>query len=110
MKPATYRAITAILETDTSIPGAQKQAIQRACEGLEPVPHPPTRERPQFVTPREAAEILCTSTRTIWRLLRIGKLQRIKLGHRSTRIRLADIANITSVEDNEPMTNGGIAN
>jgi excisionase family DNA binding protein len=98
MKPATYRAIQAILETDTSIPGAQKQAIQRACEGLDPVPHPPTRERPQFVTPREAAEILCTSTRTIWRLLRIGKLQRIKLGHRSTRIRLADIANITSVE------------
>lgn len=102
MKPATYRAITAILETDTSIPGAQKQVILRACEGLDPVPHPPTRERPQFVTPREAAEILCTSTRTIWRLLRIGKLQRIKLGHRSTRIRLADIANITSVEDPGP--------
>jgi excisionase family DNA binding protein len=98
MKPATYRAITAILETDTSIPGAQKQAIQRACEGLDPVPHPQTRERPQFVTPREAAEILCTSTRTIWRLVSIGKLQRIKLGHRSTRIRLADIANFTSVD------------
>jgi excisionase family DNA binding protein len=99
MNPATYRAIKAIPETDATITGAQKQAIQRACEGLEPVPHPPTRERPQFVTPREAAELLCTSTRTIWRLLRIGKLQRIKLGHRSTRIRLADIANITSVDE-----------
>jgi len=99
MKPATYRAITAILETDPSIPGAQKQAIQHACEGLEPATHPPTRERPQFVTVREAAEILCTSTRTIWRLARIGKLTRIKLGHRSTRFRMADIANITSVDE-----------
>ncbi len=99
MRPATYRAIKAILETDPSITGAQKQAIQRVCEGAEPFPHPAGKERPQFVTPREAAEILNTSKRTIWRLVRIGKLPRIKLGHRSTRIRLADIANITSVDD-----------
>lgn len=38
MKPATYRAIKAILETDTSITGAQKQAVQRGCEGKEPAP------------------------------------------------------------------------
>ena len=91
--------IKAILETDTSVTGDQRRAIQRACEGVGPVPHPPTRERPQFVTPREAAEILNTSKRTIWRLVSIGKLPRIKLGHRSTRIRLADIANITSVDE-----------
>ena len=99
MKPATYRAITAIPETDTSITGAQKQAIQRACEGVEPFPHPPSKDRPQFVTPREAAKILNTSKRTIWHLVRIGKLPRIKLGHRSTRHRLVDIANITSVDE-----------
>lgn len=99
MKPATYRAIKAILETDASITGAQKQAIQRACEGLEPDSHTQNKGRHQFVTPKEAAEILNTSKRTIWRLLSMGRLPRIKLGHRSTRIRLDNIANMTSVDE-----------
>ncbi len=47
---------------------------------------------------KHAHEILNTSKRTVWRLARIGKIQRIKLGHRSTRFRLEDFANITSVD------------
>ena len=99
MNPATLRAIKAILETDPSIPDVQKSAILRSCEKAESACSSQRQVRPQFVTVREAAEILCTSHRTIWRLARIGKLTRIKLGHRSTRFRMEDIAGMTSVDE-----------
>jgi excisionase family DNA binding protein len=99
MNPATLRAIKAILETDPSIPSEKRSAILRSCEEADLASSCQRQVRPQFVTVREAAEILCTSTRTIWRLAGTGKLTRIKLGHRSTRFRMADIANITSVDE-----------
>jgi len=97
MNSGTLKAIKAILETDPSISGSQRAAILRSCEMPE-IPPPATNSRPQFVTATVAAEILNTSKRTVWRLARLGKIRRVKLGYRSTRFRLEDISSITSVQ------------
>ncbi|MEI8122107.1 MAG: helix-turn-helix domain-containing protein [bacterium] len=98
MNPAIYKAIKGLLESDSSVTPALKTAVLRACEEPDVTQQARNTPRPQFVTVKEASEILNTSKRTIWRLARIGKIRRIKLGHRSTRFRLDDIASITSVE------------
>jgi len=42
--------------------------------------------------------MLSTSTRTVWRLASIGKLTRVKLGYRSTRFRLDEVENLSSID------------
>ena len=95
MTPQTMRAITAILEADQTVSGAEKTNILQVCQS----PETPTSKRPdtvnvRFVTPHQAADLLQTSVRTVWRLAREGKLRRVKLGHRSTRFPLRDLDNL----------------
>ena len=87
------------MEADPSLSDSQRSTVLRVCEDPGPERRSRNNVRPQFVSAKEASEILNTSKRTVWRLARIGKIRRIKLGHRSTRFRLEDLANITSVED-----------
>jgi excisionase family DNA binding protein len=98
MNTSTYTAIKAILGADSSLSEAQKATILHVCVKPDVEPHNRNQARPQFVSVREASEILNTSKRTVWRLARLGRIRRIKLGHRSTRFRLEDLANITSVD------------
>jgi len=97
----TMRAIEAILEADPTIPRDERSAVLAFCQNPQA---PATRQqpnRPEFVTAQEAADILKTSKRTVWRLVKMGKIRRIKLGHRCTRFRLDDVAGITSVEERD---------
>jgi len=97
MNDGTYKAVKAILEADSSLSDSQRAGVLAVCRNPEAIEPTHANSRPEFVTAKEAAEILKTSKRTIWRLVKIGKIQRIKLGHRCTRFRLEDIANITSM-------------
>lgn len=102
MNTGTYKAIKAILGADASLSDAQRKAVLRSCEDPDPGHSFRSNPRPQFVSVKEASEILGTSRRSIFRLIQCGRLERIKLGHRTTRFRLEDLANITSEEPATP--------
>ncbi len=53
--------------------------------------------RPVFVRLGDSVPM---GKRTVWRLAKLGKIHRVKSGHRSTRFRLDDLANLSSVEAN----------
>lgn len=48
-------------------------------------------EQSDLLTIKEASKILKVSEPTVWRLLKEGKLRRVKLGTKTTRIIKADI-------------------
>lgn len=99
MNTSTYRAIKAILDTDPSLSDSQRGEVLRVCQNPAGSHHAGNSRRPEFISAREAAEILHTSKRTVWRLAKLGKIHRVKIGHRSTRFRLDDLANLSSVEE-----------
>ena len=97
MNPATYRAIKAILEADTSMSDSQRNAALGACQASEQQAARKSQSRPQFLSAKEVAEILHASLGTVWRLARRGRIHRVKLGHRCTRFRLDEIEHISSI-------------
>ena len=99
MNLATYRAVRAILDADTTLTASQRNAVLCSCQSPEQGGDYRSKSCPQFVTAADAADILRTSKRTIWRLARIGKIRRLKIGYRSIRFAIEDSANITSVDD-----------
>lgn len=99
MNPQTMRAIAAILEADQTVSGAEKTSILKVCQEPENGRKPPINgQHRRFVNPKQAAEIMSTSLRTVWRLAREGRIRRVKLGIRSTRFPLEDIENIDSLD------------
>ena len=90
MKPETLRVVKAILEADTSVSDTERAAILKCCR--KPLAgRTETKPLPRFLKPDQVADILQTSRRTVFRLIAEGRLGRVKLGHRSTRIRLDDV-------------------
>ena len=47
---------------------------------------------PLLVTPAEAAALLAVSVEQVWEWCRLGRLPRVKMGHRTIRIRRSDLA------------------
>lgn len=95
MRDHTLKAIAGVLDCDDSITTNERKAILDTCK-------PPARvSLPQqaaacmdLVTPKQAATILQVSIRSIWRYVDEGKFQSIRLGNRSTRFKLTDIARL----------------
>lgn len=60
-------------------------------------------EKESLLTIKEAAKFLKVSEPTIWRFLKDGKLRRIKLGTKTTRVLKEDIEKLihNSLEDND---------
>ena len=79
----TVKGIEALLRADESVTEPERYAFLGVCRN-------PSRAV-RYVTASEAAEILRTSKRTVWRLVRCGRLSRVKLGPRCTRFRLRDV-------------------
>jgi excisionase family DNA binding protein len=103
MHESTIRAIVAIMGTDPTITGPQREHVLKACREPDGTRiGPQHRSAKRYITAKQAAEILCTSPRTVWRLVRLGKIKRIKLGYRCTRFHLEDVENMTSVDDGTP--------
>ena len=97
MNQSTIEIIMAAIKGDTTVSLSQKTRIVAACQDTEkPQKNQQNGQHPQFITPKQAAEFLQTSLRTVWRLAGEGKLRRVKLGSRSTRFSIQDIDNIAS--------------
>jgi excisionase family DNA binding protein len=56
------------------------------------VPHEP--DLPGLLTPRDVAEMLTVSPRTVRRLAASGLLERLRIGHRTVRYRETDVAHL----------------
>lgn len=99
MTPQTLTAIKAILEADHTVSDEDRNVVLTICREPRQAANGNGNGRPpRMLTPQEAAEILNTSLRTVFRLAREGRLTRVKLGTRSTRFRLHDIENLASCE------------
>ncbi|MCG2661267.1 MAG: helix-turn-helix domain-containing protein [Kiritimatiellae bacterium] len=97
MNATTYKAIEAILKVDQTLSALGIASILAVCRESRPERKSQNNvHSPQLVTPRQAAEILQTSVRTVWRLTAEGKLRRVKLGYRSTRFPAQDIEKLIS--------------
>lgn len=94
MRAETYTAIQAILVADGTVREDERDLVLAACKGEHVTRRSNERPMPRFVTPAQAAEILQVNRRTIWRLVETGRLRKVKLGHRLTRFKLADIEQI----------------
>ncbi|MDD4869571.1 MAG: helix-turn-helix domain-containing protein [Kiritimatiellae bacterium] len=94
MNQNTAEAIKAILKADQTVSAQDLARILDVCRNPQIASSAPpaiTRGTRQFLTPKQAAQALSTSIRTIWRLAERGELRRIKLGTKTTRFVLDDI-------------------
>ena len=98
MTSQTLRAIQAILESDHTVSDKVASVVLAVCREPRQADGNGKGRPPRLLTPRETAEILNTSLRTVFRLAQEGRLPRVKLGERSTRFRLQDIENLASCE------------
>ena len=85
MTSQTLRAIRAILEADSTVSEERRKHIIGVCNNPDGEARPASPVPGKALTVRDVTGMLQVSKRMVWRLAREGKLQRIKLGRRSTR-------------------------
>lgn len=68
----------------------QQEAIDRILEGKAEEPRPATRG-PLLLMMGDAAELLGVSRATVWRMIKMGKLNRVEILPGTFRVRRADI-------------------
>ena len=98
MTSQTLRAVKAILEADPTVSATHRMAVLSLCQNPGKGDSSVRRKRPQYVTARDVADMLSTSTRTVWRLAGTGRLTRVKLGYRCTRFRLDEVESLTPLD------------
>lgn len=98
MTSQTLRAVKAILEADPTVSDAQMMQVLSVCRNPGEERSARREKRPQYVTAKEVADMLSTSTRTVWRLAGAGRLTRVKLGYRCTRFRIDEVDNLASLD------------
>lgn len=94
MQDATYKAIAAILATDSSVSTEARQAILAFCRC--PAPFAPSSTPNRFISPKEVARRLGVSLRSVQRRISTGDLPSKRFGH-SRRI-LESAVDATGVE------------
>ena len=94
MNQNTAEAIKAILRSDQTVSAQDLARILDVCRNPQITTQTPpgnARSARQFLTPKQAAQALSTSLRTVWRLAERGEIRRVKLGTKTTRFVLDDI-------------------
>jgi excisionase family DNA binding protein len=94
MNQNTAEAIKAILRSDQTVSAQDLSCILAVCRNPQIAAQSTpgsARGTRQFLTPKQAAQALSTSLRTVWRLAERGEIRRVKLGTKTTRFILDDI-------------------
>ena len=89
MRPETYTAVKAIIESDQTISTEERTLILQFCRKPKSTNQdkPPTK----FLTPIEVAKILQVHIKTVYRYEKKGILHRVALSSRSIRFPMDDI-------------------
>jgi excisionase family DNA binding protein len=98
MNEGTRAAIEALLKADGSITPAHRRAILDACDMRAPAPETPDR----LLTMKEAAARSGRSTRTLFRWIKDGRLEPVRLSARLFQLREADLLRLADAEDGHP--------
>jgi excisionase family DNA binding protein len=92
--PAQDSLRIAVMALQRSVPELSTEALLDAIRRYEPAEsgHTPAAGDPgRLLTVRETADRLSCSARTVWTLIAQGRLPRVKLGERTTRISEASV-------------------
>lgn len=101
MRPETYRAIKAIIETDSTIPEPERIAILKTCKS--PIIKKP--DKTTLLSSKQTAQALQVCPTTVRRMEKRGMLHGVRFSARTIRFRADEIEKIIETQTNKDLKN-----